>query len=173
MCHSKTDTPRIYVACLAAYNNGVLHGTWTDATQDSQLIVKEVKHMLAASPMDGAEEWVIHDYEGFGSLRLSEWVSFEKVSALAQFIEQHPDYGAELLSYFCGDLNEAQKAAENYFGTFDSLADYAEQEWEDVFDVPEAVARYIDYYAIARDMELGGDVFTLNVNGCLHVFQNW
>lgn len=25
---------RIYVACLAAYNNGELHGAWIDATQD-------------------------------------------------------------------------------------------------------------------------------------------
>jgi hypothetical protein len=26
------DRPRIYVACLAAYNNGCLHGRWIDAT---------------------------------------------------------------------------------------------------------------------------------------------
>jgi Antirestriction protein (ArdA) len=25
--------PRIYVACLAAYNNGYLHGAWIDAIQ--------------------------------------------------------------------------------------------------------------------------------------------
>lgn len=25
---------RIYVACLAAYNNGILHGAWIDADQD-------------------------------------------------------------------------------------------------------------------------------------------
>ena len=25
--------PRIYVACLAAYNNGILHGAWIDAAQ--------------------------------------------------------------------------------------------------------------------------------------------
>ncbi|WP_447531297.1 antirestriction protein ArdA, partial [Legionella pneumophila] len=27
------DTPQIYVACLAAYNNGIVHGEWIDATQ--------------------------------------------------------------------------------------------------------------------------------------------
>ena len=26
--------PRIYVACLAAYNNGHLHGAWIDAAQE-------------------------------------------------------------------------------------------------------------------------------------------
>lgn len=27
------DTPRVYVACLAAYNSGFLHGAWIDAGQ--------------------------------------------------------------------------------------------------------------------------------------------
>ena len=29
------DAIRIYVACLASYNAGRLHGTWIDATQDA------------------------------------------------------------------------------------------------------------------------------------------
>ena len=28
-----------------------------------------------------AEEWAIHDYEGFGALRLGEWESLERVAA--------------------------------------------------------------------------------------------
>ena len=28
-----TEQPRIYVACLAAYNNGILHGAWIEATE--------------------------------------------------------------------------------------------------------------------------------------------
>ena len=82
-------TPRIYVACLAAYNNGRLHGRWIDADQSVDEIWSEVQAMLAASPEPGAEEWAIHDYEGFGALRLSEWESFERVSAIAAGIEQH------------------------------------------------------------------------------------
>jgi hypothetical protein len=27
------DQPQIYVACLAAYNNGRLHGVWIDAVR--------------------------------------------------------------------------------------------------------------------------------------------
>ena len=30
--HPPTEQPRIYVACLAAYNNGILHGAWIEAT---------------------------------------------------------------------------------------------------------------------------------------------
>ena len=67
-----TDTPRIYVACLASYNAGILHGEWIDAT-DADTIREAIQEMLKRSPTPGAEEWAIHDYEGFGPLRLSEF----------------------------------------------------------------------------------------------------
>ncbi|PHR60967.1 MAG: hypothetical protein COA43_04810 [Robiginitomaculum sp.] len=51
---------RIYVACLASYNSGVLHGRWIDATQGENHIWSLVKSMLAASPEENAEEWAIH-----------------------------------------------------------------------------------------------------------------
>ncbi|MEO0467721.1 MAG: antirestriction protein ArdA, partial [Pseudomonadota bacterium] len=53
------DAPRIYVACLAAYNNGRLHGRWIDAT-DPHEVWQQVSAMLAASPEPDAEEWAIH-----------------------------------------------------------------------------------------------------------------
>ena len=61
-----TPTPRIYVACLAAYNNGILHGCWVDADQSFEDIWQEIRDMLASSPIPGAEEHAIHDYDGFG-----------------------------------------------------------------------------------------------------------
>ena len=64
------DPPRIYVACLAAYNNGCLHGRWIDATTPDE-IRREVSAMLAASPEPGSEEHAIHDYEGFEGAHLS------------------------------------------------------------------------------------------------------
>ena len=57
--------PRIYAACLSAYNNGHLHGCWIRAAQDPDLIHDEIHEMLATSPSPQAEEWAIHDYEGF------------------------------------------------------------------------------------------------------------
>jgi len=47
--------PRIYVACLTAYNNGCLHGRWIEATTPDE-IREEVRAMLAASPLPDAEE---------------------------------------------------------------------------------------------------------------------
>lgn len=36
---------RIYVACLAAYNNGKLHGVWIDATDDIDDIQDQINEM--------------------------------------------------------------------------------------------------------------------------------
>ena len=88
---------RIYVACLAAYNNGHLHGRWIDASQGESHIWEQTRAMLAASPEDGAEEWAIHDYEGFEGAPLSEYASFETVAALADFIEERGTLGGKLL----------------------------------------------------------------------------
>ena len=45
---------RIYVACLAAYNNGILHGCWIDAEQEPDEIRSGINEMLKASPIAGA-----------------------------------------------------------------------------------------------------------------------
>jgi len=83
---TNTEQPRIYVACLAAYNNGYLHGAWIDAAQEPWAIYDAVRVMLSASPIEGAEEWAIHDYEGFGGVRIEEYASFDRVSELAAFL---------------------------------------------------------------------------------------
>lgn len=170
-----TDTPRIYVACLASYNSGILHGRWIDADQTADAIRKDVRAMLAASPMPDAEEWAIHDHEGFEGVRLSEWESFEKVAELAAFTLEHGELGGAVLSHFCGDLDEAREAMEDrYCGQYESLADFAEEiTGETAATIPESLRPYIDYEAMARDMEMGGDVFTVETGlGAVHVFWN-
>lgn len=47
---------RIYVACLAAYNNGKLHGAWIDATDDIDDIQDQINEMLESSPEELTEE---------------------------------------------------------------------------------------------------------------------
>lgn len=49
--------PRIYVACLAAYNNGSLHGRWIDANQSVDDIEADVQAMLNASPENKTCQW--------------------------------------------------------------------------------------------------------------------
>ncbi len=70
MTNVSDSTPRIYIACLAAYNNGHLHGAWIDADQDADQIRDAIAAMLARSPVEDAEEYAIHDYEGFEGVLL-------------------------------------------------------------------------------------------------------
>ncbi|WP_018416229.1 antirestriction protein ArdA [Teredinibacter turnerae] len=155
--------PRIYVADLAAYNNGKLHGVWIDAALELDDIQDAVAKMLKASPEGFAEEYAIHDYEGFGSYRVSEYEGLESVHEVACFIEEHEELGAELLAHF-SSIDEARTAIdENYAGCYESVADFAEELTEDSVQIPESLARYIDYNAMAYDMEVGGDIFTIEL----------
>ena len=165
-------SPRIYVACLAAHNNGILHGSWIDADQEAWAIYDDVRDMLAASPIAGAEEWALHDYEGFGEVRLEEYSSFERVSQLATFIAEHGDIGAGLLDYYSGDLEEAWGAIKNrYHGAHASLADYVQELTEETTPIPTSLRYYIDWQAMARDAEMSGDLFTVSTAyEVVHVF---
>lgn len=170
-----TETPRIYVACLAAYNNGRLHGAWIDVDQEPEAIMTEISAMLADSPESGAEEWGIHDYDNFYSLSLSEHESIEHVSELAHFIVEHGKLGAKVLSHYGNDLDDAKQALEDHYcGEHQSLEAYAEQFAEDcgyLSQVPENLRAYIDFERLGRDLELNGDIFTIETSYReIHVF---
>ena len=81
--------PRIYVASLSDYNNGHLHGRWIAAAQAPERIYEEIHQMLATSPTLGAEEWAIHDYEGFAPHEICETEDISTISQIAAEIAQH------------------------------------------------------------------------------------
>jgi antirestriction protein len=177
--HENTaETPRIYVASLADYNAGRLHGCWIDANQSAEAIRDEIAQMLAESKEPIAEDWAIHDYEYFGDLWLSECEGIDQVAEAAFQIAEHGPVFASLLSYVGGTscMDEALRyMEEGYCGEYDSLTDYVEQFIEDCYsdslkDLPEFIRYHIDYEGIARDMDLGGDVFSLLCEGKVHVF---
>ena len=168
---ARTDRPRIYVACLAAYNNGCLHGRWIDATSPDE-IWDAVRAMLADSPEPDSEEHAIHDYEGFEGANLSEYASFETVCELADFIEEHGELGGKVLCHFGDDLAEARAAFEDYAGEYHSAADFAEQLHEDTgTEIPKSLRYYIDWQALARDMALNGEIMVFQTGfDEVHVF---
>ena len=150
--------PRIYVACLAAYNNGILHGAWIDATDGIDALWQAVRQVLKVSPIGNSEEFAIHDHEGFGSAGISEYESLDSVNAKAEFITEHGETGLLVLDHCCGDLDDAKDMIERYSGTFTSLADYAEEIISQTETITSWLEPYIDYAAIARDMEINGDL---------------
>ena len=166
------DDIRIYVADLAAYNNGNLHGVWINALDEVREIQDQVNEMLKNSPEPDAEEWAIHDYEGFDGYGLSEYEGFERVHELACFIYDTPKIAGKLLNHFGGDLYEARMAVEeNYEGCYSSVADYAQEQTEDTSEIPKYLVFYIDYEKMGRDKELNGDIFTIETaHDEIHIF---
>jgi len=168
---TQNDGPRIYVACLAAYNNGHLHGEWIEADQDADEIHTAISAMLKKSPIPQAEEFAIHDYEGFEGADIQEYTSIETVVKLAAFIGEHGELGGKLLANFHGDLEDTEAAYEHHAGEYKNLADFAQEIIEQSTQIPENLVNYIDYAAIARDMEFNGDVFTIELGfESIHVF---
>jgi antirestriction protein len=168
------ESPQIYVADLAAYNEGHLHGAWIDATQDPEDIAAEISAILAKSPVSGAEEWAIHDYQDFGPLRLSEHEDLETVSKAAKLIAEHGDVFAALVDHLGGlsSLDEAESTFEdNYQGTFKDVGQWAEDFANDTGAPLETYRSYIDWDAVGRDAEMNGDIFSFETSdGRVHIF---
>ncbi|MCF8467800.1 MAG: antirestriction protein ArdA [Sneathiella sp.] len=161
---------RIYVACLAAYNNGILHGAWIDAAQDAYGIWDAVHEMLAASPIENAQEFAIHDYEGFEGVSIREYQGFDSVAEIAAFIVKHGALGGKLIEYY-GSLEDAEAAiSDHYVGEYESLTDFAREVTEETGEVPRNLAYYINYERMARDLEVN-DVLAIETGfKCVHVF---
>lgn len=182
--------PRIYVASLSDYNAGILHGTWLDAATEPDELWDSINRMLAASPTtarygDPAEEWAIHDYENFGPIALSEWGRIEHVATLARGIVRHGNAFAawwDLDQRSDDDGGDIESQFENqYLGQYTYLSDYVDQYLDDIgFDVddmpgvPESIQPYviIDTAAMARDLEAGGAISTVEGDGGVYVFAN-
>lgn len=165
--------PRIYVACLAAYNNGKLHGRWIDATLGADHIQDEINAMLAESPEPGAEEWAVHDYDGMPSM--GEHPNLEAVAKYAECYEKHGEAWKVWVDNDPNHNTEESDFEEQYLGEFDSLEDYAANFLErtgGLEGAPDLLKTYFDFAAYGRDMELGGDIWTHEKNGRLFVFRN-
>lgn len=176
----RTD-PRIYVASLADYNDGRLHGAWIDAVGEPEEIWQSVHDMLERSPTPGAEEWAIHDYENFGPLRLGEFESLDTISRIGLGMVKHGRSFAHWASIVgTSDPDELDRFEDAFLGHFDSVEQYA----EDLLDgigieamlesaVPSSLQPYVklDFELFARDLELSGDVTSSEGDNGVYLFS--
>jgi antirestriction protein len=154
------DDPRIYVASLADYNAGRLHGAWINANQEPEELREAITEMLAKSKEPIAEEWAIHDYEGFGPLRLSEYESIEHVAQLGQGIAEHGLAFAHWADYLgSSQWGYLDNFEDNLLGHWTSTTEFAEWLLDDMgVDIESLVDERFQAYvtfdvdAFARDL---------------------
>ena len=177
--HPEEGRPRIYVASLSDYNAGRLHGSWIDATNEPEAIHEQIHQMLSASHEPTAEEWAIHDYENFGRLRLGEYESVEAISRVARGINEQGEAFAAWASLDDLDPERLAQFEDAYRGTWGSLEHYADNLLDDIGAtqhlerIPDWLQPYVslDVAAFARDLELSGDVTSVECREGVYVFD--
>jgi antirestriction protein len=175
---SEPVEPRIYVASLSDYNAGRLHGRWIEANQSIESIWPQVEEMLALSPEPDAEEWAIHDYEGFGPLRLGEYENLEHIATIGRGIAEHGVAFAHWADYLGRDGWEGYLPAfESCFnGHYSSLEAWAEETLESLgLDPTEAVegwlGRYLRFDIEAFTRDLASDYAVAEDDSGIYVFD--
>lgn len=160
---------KIYVACLASYNSGRMHGAWIDLEGvDADDIREAIAGVLKGSPEPGAEEWAIHDYDDdTGALHdLGEHPDIDDLAARVEAVEEialeYPDDIVKHLVEWVSDKTEPgnwKAHLNDAYGGQMTPKDYAAEMAESCGEpIPEHLQHYIDWAAMARDMALNGEV---------------
>lgn len=75
-----------------------------------------------------------------------------------------------------GEESAIEYIEENYRGEYETLGDYADEYLTDtggLENVPDFLLWYINFEAFGRDLEIGGDIFTIEEGyRKIHVFFN-
>jgi len=169
--------PRIYVASLSDYNSGRLHGAWIGLEGKSEDdVMNEVNAMLAKSKEDVAEEYAIHDHEGFEGLRIEEYTGIAEVVRIAQALEEHAD-NAEAFGFYAGDVGldyALDHFEEAFSGEWDSEKEFTENLVDSLGyleQMPEFLRNYFDYEAFQHDLFIGDYSSEKLSNGNVAVFR--
>lgn len=183
-----SDPIRIYVASLSDYNAGRLHGVWIDLEgleKDDVWMV--INAMLKRSKEPIAEEFAIHDYEGFMGYSLHEYESIDSVVKIAEFLGEHGEAGA---SYLDNDSTRAQLEPseleeafiESYSGCWESEKDYAYDTVKELGfpnggprldeDGLDSIYSYIDWEHVAQEFLMDGWSHR-DSEGNVHIFRSY
>jgi antirestriction protein len=189
------DGPRLYVASLSDYVNGVLHGRWIDAVLEVETMQDEIGQMLAESPTARetgmpAEEWAIHDYDNFGPIRAGE---YQALGTIASWVEGIGQYGQAYAAWIAhvadnagrigtgsedggevggraGRNSAIEEFEEQYLGEWDSLEDYAETFLDDL-GAQEAIDKADSWLQPYLKVDVSGFARDLDLGGDVIVVE--
>lgn len=135
-------TPSIYIADLAEYNAGNLRGEWI--TVDPEWTAADLeaemnrRRVLAA----GHEEWAIHDFEGFGPVKVEEYDTFETVlEHVRRICEDAPRYFAFIDAM--GESYADQYDDYEVSGPYESLNEFAQNELDELVLGPDTLSDFL------------------------------
>lgn len=168
------ETPEIYVADLAAYNNGDLRGIWIEISEgvSASDVSDKIRDFLAEV---GHEEYAIHDYNNLPSGILGEYPSLETIIGVSAAIREHGYHIIKgYLEYF--GIDGLDQFDDRFCGVFDSAKDYVIDLISDCYDlntIPEIIRFNIDYDGILHDMDCNGKIVCVDTPKGVAVFNNF
>ena len=153
----------VCIQCLASYNNGIHHFQWVDLEaliQEGESLDECIAWVMETSPTPGAEEWIFSDSSGLPSFLQGESVDARLLWAYAQELHGVMEHHKEAYKACCDQLAwivDAEKFEEALVGE-GRVEDFVE-EFFDESELPDWVAQYVDWDALAADLKLNGDLF--------------
>jgi antirestriction protein len=175
--------PKVWVGCLACYNEGELIGEWIDATEAGDFTTAQLhaNANVTIEPRYGDHEelWVM-DHEGFGGFLTGE-CSPDEAQRIAEQIEAIPDYvPAEAVAAYLGDTGdslddlEMSDFEESYNGEHDSEKAFAQELADDIGAVDTDIGwpnSCIDWDQAARELFMGDYWSERSSTGTVFVFR--
>ena len=176
---------KIYITDLAAYNKGFLIGDWISLPisddELSEAINKIIRGGEAICAIEYAyekhEEYFITDWEWEEEIELLDVEEYSNPYTLNKQLQLIEEHGAEdclkelsfLLSQgYATDVNDALEKLDNVIlHENQSMTDVAYeliQECYNLDSIPSIVANYINYEAVARDLEIEGNYTVINAD---------
>jgi len=165
------DKPRAWVGCLGCYNNGALNGLWIDGVDAADTDGAGLSEAGKCLKCGGDEFWVM-DHEGYGDIIGGECSPIEAANVAAA-IEQIEDGGHDIervMTYAANcslsleSYDEWRVEYEDAILEFENVREYAEY-LVDVGaygQISDEIMPFIDYEAIARSLDNGGEVWESN-----------
>lgn len=174
------DRPRIWIASLADYNAGRLHGEWVDAAVEGDELVAAAQRIIAGSPDPSAEEWAIFDYDNFHSYRVGEYEDLRHLADVARGVAEEGEAFAayaQLSGARGEDLETGYVGA--FFGYWPSREAFLDELLDD-YGIDDALARgmpgwllphlHIDRDAVLRDLLTDFEVHDTSDSG-IYLFR--
>ena len=169
---------RIYLTNLGKYNEGMLVGEWVDLPVSEEELEK-VFNRIGIN--DEYEEYFITDYESdIDGVKVGEYENIDDLIELAEALEDLDSEEENVLSVMLEDGCTFEEALEKIkdrdymvYYNCDSMEDVAYQVVEEsglLDGVPEKVARYFNYEAYGRDLEIEGTFYQIN-NAYIEIFK--
>lgn len=151
-----TRKPRVYVASLAMYSNGYLHGAWINLSTNEEKMQQQINTMLRTGIIQG-DEWAIHDSDVPGISSLPEYYTVEQLAQLAGLLEEHGTLFALALDEYNGNIEDAIQLMERYAGSYPSKEHYMEECFSEQLNAtPADVIPYVDLERWFDDLILNG-----------------